>query len=292
MRKNKLGGSGKVLATGALAAAALAAPLKAKATTLDYVNTIIHNTEDMDPNKAGTQWRYDWEVKNLAGQHVDDDAVFQYNIQADLEERGMYGFESDGGLGPWSFVNGDTSFFEPNSPPQQGFPIYSGLTTTFYAYIDADDVLGNEWVGSYGLSNEGATQVVDVQVPVTRLQRTTKGIPFGWLYDQGIVTSGGSSAYEAGSLIDTDLDGFFNWEEYIADTGPNLSNSYFRVECSASELSWHSATGRTYTLRGTATLTNTFSVISNFTGIAGTLTYSDLLTDAFSYYRLNAKLTE
>jgi len=160
--RNKSSRLGKVLATGALAAVALAAPLKAKATTLDYVNTIIHNTEDMDSERVGVQWRYDWEVKNLVDQDWDEDAIWQYNIQADLESRGVYKTENTGA--DWNYVNGDTSIFEFETGI--GLPLYSGLKKTFSAYIDAEDFLGNESVGSYGLSNNGTTQVVDVQVPV------------------------------------------------------------------------------------------------------------------------------
>ena len=160
MRNKKFGGLGKVLATGALAAAALAAPLKVKATTLDYVNTIIHNTEDMDSEREGVQWRYDWEVKNDGGQDFYEDAIWKYTIQANLEERGMYGFENTGT--DWDYTNGNESFFAMGD----GFPLRPGGTKTYSAYIDADQVLGNEWVGSYGRSNNGDTQIVDVQVPI------------------------------------------------------------------------------------------------------------------------------
>ncbi len=63
----------------------------------------------------------------------------------------------------------------------------------------------------------------------------------------------------AGSLIDTDTDGLFNWEEYIADTGPKNSNSFFRVACTVSNISWHSVTGRVYEVFHAATLFDAFT---------------------------------
>ncbi len=166
MRNKKFGGLGKVLATGALAAVALAAPLKVKATTLDYVNTIIHNTEDMDSEREGVQWRYDWEVKNDGAGDWEPDSVWKYTIQANLEERGMYGMAIQDSFGDWSYNNGIEGYFQLDNSPPQAYPIYPEYTATFSAFIDADQVLGNEWVGSYGLSNNGDTQIVDVQVPI------------------------------------------------------------------------------------------------------------------------------
>ena len=154
-------GLGKVLATGALAAVALAAPFEGKATTIS-VDTVINNAQDMDLNKEGIQWRYDWAVLNdTPNSDWDNDSIWKYTIQANLEERGMYGFSNSGT--EWAYNNGDNSSWDLIGG---SYPLRPGNTKTYSAYIDANQVLGNEWVGSYGLSNNGDTQIVDVQVPI------------------------------------------------------------------------------------------------------------------------------
>jgi len=130
-------------------------------------------------------------------------------------------------------------------------------------------------------------------VPITRGMKTATGVTFGWLFDHGLVADNNRSAsYREAAEADSDGDGFTNGEEYIADTHPTQSNSFFAIEQTADTLRWHSATGRTYTLKGAARLTEGFSVISNYTGVAGTLTYSNVYSDGFGFYRLEARLSD
>lgn len=72
------------------------------------------------------------------------------------------------------------------------------------------------------------------------------GIPLDWLDLQGINVS------QHLNFEDNDLDGYNNWQEFIADTDPHNTNSTFRVERegapsgSAAWLTWHAVTGRAY----------------------------------------------
>jgi len=91
-------------------------------------------------------------------------------------------------------------------------------------------------------------------------------------------------------VADSDSDGFANWQEYIADSDPNSSNSFFRINVADSALSWHSATGRVYTVKGATNLTETFTFITNFTCIAGMLSYTNAITDGFRFYRVQVEL--
>jgi hypothetical protein len=141
---------------------------KAKATTLEYANTVISGGSyggdvDQDLTRDGIQLRYEWEVGNAGGQNYSQDSVWRYSIQSDLEAKGMYGFDNIDFPSGWDFASGSTSSFQIN---QNGEALPPGNYTTFFAYIDKDLVLGNEQVGSYGMSNEGQTNVVDVTVPI------------------------------------------------------------------------------------------------------------------------------
>jgi len=161
----------------------------------------------------------------------------------------------------------------------------------FFAYIDKSLVIGNEQAGSYGVSNEGQSNIENVQVPITRGMTNEKGVTFGWLKDHNLVDNTNSSAsYAAAALADSDSDGFANWQEYIADSDPNSSNSFFRITVADSALSWHSATGRIYTVKGATNLTDTFTFITSFTGVAGTFSYTNAGTDGFRFYRVQVEL--
>lgn len=98
------------------------------------------------------------------------------------------------------------------------------------------------------------------------------------------------ASYAAAALADSDSDGFANWQEYIADSDPNSSNSFFRITVADSALSWHSATGRVYTVKGATSITDTFTFITNFTGVAGTLAYTNARTGGFRFYLVQVEL--
>jgi len=267
---------------------AVLAPMAATATTLYYITTTITNDVDQDPNRDGVQKRYDWTVANLSGNWTND-AVWQYTIQANLESREMYGFTNSNGSAWSTHTNSDSFYWLAD---QVGNSLMRpGYIKTFSALIDQDQIIGNESVGSYGISNEGQTNPFDVTIPITRSQTSTNGTSFGWLKDHDLVADTNSSAsYAAAALADSDSDGFANGQEYIADSDPNSSNSFFRIIVADSALSWHSATGRVYTVKGATNLTETFTFITNFTGVAGTPAYTNAGADGFRFYRVHVEL--
>jgi hypothetical protein len=221
----------KMLATTAIAGLTLfGSPENAKATTLDFVTTAISGgsyggLEDQDPNRAGIQVRYDWTVRNQDGQDATQDTVWEYAIQANLQERGMYGFINSGSDWSTHSDNVNTSFYWL-ADLSGNVPIQPSYTKTFSAFIDKDKILGNEQIGSYGLSNNGKTNTKKVTAPITRDMTTTDGINFGWLYDNKLVVNTGSTeSYNASANLDSDGDGFSNGEEYITGTNPTNSNS-------------------------------------------------------------------
>ncbi|MBC8435319.1 hypothetical protein H8D91_02345 [archaeon] len=168
------------LKTGALISAgliALAGTLKADAGIIDYIDTTISGGSyggdlDQDLTREGIQLRYDWTVHNASDQNNTSDALFVYAIQDNLEAKGMYGFTNIGPGNTWDYINGSTSEFNMvgvlDTPP-----ILPGASRTFSAFIDEELAIDNETVKSYGLSNNGPTNLVDVTVPIP--EATTLG---------------------------------------------------------------------------------------------------------------------
>jgi len=259
----------------------------------EIATTISAYNVDMDDTRDGIQVRYDWAIKNLSppAESYTADAVFKYAVSANLDEKGMYGFSNESFVGgdSWTYTNGDDSSFDLATG---SYPIRLNVTRTFSALIDQNLIIGNEQVTSTAIANS-SIYFSDVTVPITRQMTTTNGVTFGWLKDHNLVDDTNSTAsYAAAALVDTDGDGFANWQEYVADSDPNSSNSFFRVTVSGSGMSWHSATGRVYTINDATNLTDTFTFITNFTGIAGTLSYTNAGTDDCVFYRLEATLSD
>ncbi len=72
------------------------------------------------------------------------------------------------------------------------------------------------------------------------------GTPEWWLADHGF-----TSDFDAAATNDDEPDGFFTWQEYIADTDPKDSNSYPRVDLVVTEgsdpvVTWPASAGRVY----------------------------------------------
>jgi len=266
---------------------ALAAPLRSDANPIiEWSNSVTQVNADGlgtfgdDPLDF---YRVGLRAENITNPSILDDKCWRLEYDADLEDRRAFNFID--AFDFWTFdANGvGHDYFNTTTALPPGF------ADTFYYDVLVKDVLGWETATVRMYANSGASNEFEADVPITRHQKTSKGIPFGWLYDQGIVTSGGSAAYESGSLIDSDLDGFFNWEEYIADTGPNLSNSYFQVNCTVSNISWHSATGRVYSVWWTTNLQQTFQPLE--TNIHWTTsTYTNTSSHSPTYYKINVEL--
>jgi hypothetical protein len=127
--------------------------------------------------------------------------------------------------------------------------------------------------------------VSGILVPITRLQKTSNGTSFGWLYDQGLVSNNNSSAsYEEAALADSDGDGISNGTEYITGTDPKQSNSVFCVQSAGMILSWPAVTGRVYEVLRADRLADAFTN-------AATVEYpTNTFSASAGFYRVNVRV--
>lgn len=128
-----------------------------------------------------------------------------------------------------------------------------------------------------------------ILVPITRQMKAANGVPFGMLYDLGLVADNNSRAsYEAASRIDSDGDGRFDWQEYIAGTIATNSASFFTVALSnATQLVWTPVPGREYGVATAAALDAQMHTLTN--GLtAGTFRIS--ATNPAAFYRVEVTL--
>jgi hypothetical protein len=219
---------------------------------------------------------------------MENGSYFLMNVNADLAGRGCIGLTNDWLNWTYEKTSADSGVFL--APTSGEWPLYPGTADNFYYTIPKDQVIGWESVSASMVANAGAVNFT-FQLPITCTQTSTNGTSFGWLKAHNLVADTNRSAsYAAAALADPDSDGFANWQEYIAASDPNSSNSFFRITVADSALSWHSATVRVYTVKGATNLTDTFTFITNFTGIAGTLSYTNAGTDGFRFYRVQAEL--
>ena len=101
----------------------------------------------------------------------------------------------------------------------------------------------------------------------------------GWLQSFTLLTDGSADA------LDSDGDGFTNWQEYRCGTAPTNAHSALRLLASAAgtnlTLSWPSAAGRSYFLDYSPDLSVTprfLPLATNLPGLPGTTTFT--LTNA------------
>jgi uncharacterized repeat protein (TIGR02543 family) len=90
-------------------------------------------------------------------------------------------------------------------------------------------------------------------------QTTSRGTPYPWLDQYGLVSGGN---YEAADLADTDVDGLAAWQEYVAGSTPTNHDSVFLAKIAVTNavrrVTWTPDLGgaRVYTVEGKAFLTN------------------------------------
>ncbi len=93
--------------------------------------------------------------------------------------------------------------------------------------------------------------------------------------------------------LDSDGDGLTDYEEYLAATDPTSSSSLFYVyhgssDPSTNTIRWVSAANRTYTIRHTTNLLNSFSVLeSEIDGTPPVNEYKHTVTTTPNFYRIN-----
>jgi len=122
-----------------------------------------------------------------------------------------------------------------------------------------------------------------VDVGAYEFQSPASMLPYVWLLQYGLPINGSAD------FADPDTDGLNDWQEWVAGTNPTNAASALRlVSISNSEsgttLRWSSVTNRTYWVEGTTNpASESFSLIAtNLTGLAGTLTYTNTNSSAFS----------
>ncbi|MFA7369386.1 MAG: hypothetical protein WC334_07055 [Kiritimatiellales bacterium] len=255
----------------------------------------VFGDTDQDLVRDGFQIKYSWAVCNNTGSFEPDDNLWKFTLEANLDSRGCYACINSGS--DWStYPDSVTDSFFWLADRAGNYPVFPSATKYFLAFIDLDMVIGNELVLCYGTSNNGQSLKTNATAPITRVQTTTNGVSFGWLYDHHLVPTNSfgevtnSADFEIAANLDANGNGLANWQEYIVDIDPNSSGSTFRVTVSESGLSWHSATGRVYTVKGATSLTDAFTFVTNFPGITGTLSYTTAGTDGFRFYRIQVEL--
>jgi hypothetical protein len=118
---------------------------------------------------------------------------------------------------------------------------------------------------------------VDQVAWVPDVQATTQGTPYSWLDLYGVVVNGD---YESADLADTDGDGLFAWQEYVAGTLPTNALSVFRSELLQANgqigLRWTpdltgAVPARVYSVYGASNLLDGFKATSATNLSAGTV---------------------
>jgi hypothetical protein len=118
-------------------------------------------------------------------------------------------------------------------------------------------------VSPVDLAMDGDKHVTGVFDPIL----VTNGVPQWWLVQYGLGTS------DEDALADQDVDGAFTWAEYMADTVPVESNSYFSVEQvgggPAVSVVVSSSAGRVYRLEAADSPSGTWFGVSGQVDMAG-----------------------
>ncbi len=118
---------------------------------------------------------------------------------------------------------------------------------------------------------------VDQVAWVPDVQATSQGTPYSWLDLYGLVVDGD---YESADLADTDGDGLFAWQEYVAGTLPTNALSVFRSELLQADgqigLRWTpdltgAVPARVYSVYGASNLLDGFKATSATNLSAGTV---------------------
>ena len=96
----------------------------------------------------------------------------------------------------------------------------------------------------------------------------SNGVTKRWMRENGLPET------NAATLLDSDSDGRFNWEEFEAGTGPNDNSSKFvveQVDLSGEQLTvyWQAVDGKTYALQHKADLTDPLwaPLLTNLLGV-------------------------
>lgn len=121
-----------------------------------------------------------------------------------------------------------------------------GVTTNFYLAATNYHYVGNVWTGAYGSALTGQVAIAE-EKPSTydfawsnivsdsdlfvsfAPHVATNGTPLYWMDGKGLGTNETYPTWDDVALWDKDGDGMLTWEEYVAGTHPDNSNSVLRI---------------------------------------------------------------
>jgi len=128
------------------------------------------------------------------------------------------------------------------------------------------------------------TMTAPTEIPVA----TTNGTPYIWLYELGY-----NSDWESADLEDLDSDGFFNWQEYVADTDPTNNLDYLELKISEGTLSFNGSSSCVYSISHCDTLNNrNWEILTNnIIGSGDVMSITLSLTNPANYFRITAERT-
>lgn len=131
------------------------------------------------------------------------------------------------------------------------------------------------------------------------LARTTQNVPHQWLADYGLLPEP-DQTWDQLAALDSDNNGFFNWEEFIADTNPTNAASFLAIGAVRPvdgdvTLQWAGMAGRSYTvLRRDDLLTGDWELASGVIICEenGPLYFSEPGIEHPRFYRIGVRRTE
>ena len=171
-----------------------------------------------------------------------------------------------------------------------------GTSITLQASCSAFRLFGG-WSGDV---SGGDTNSLSYQVTMDRTrtlvatfidQLATNNTPVWWLDMHYPGTNDSDNA----AMSDTDNDGMYAWQEYVAGTDPTNPASVFRLigvtlDGSGETISWYGVTGKTYAVYGSTNLTAGWlpsPLTSGVPGsIAGTNAFTQAQSNLFFFYRV------
>lgn len=235
----------------------------------------------------------------LSGSGMLDDLVISTNA-------GSYGaslpsvyvtFTGNGSVTPSGTVTlpaspGSTNFNILASTYYQIASVYTGIVAGA-----SNAIVTAQGAGNYDLVWSNIT--VDSTLFVNfEAQVATNNTPVYWMADKGLTTNGGyGTTWDAVALYDKDGDGMITWQEYVAGTHPDISNSVLKilsqtVSNGIPRLTWLSSTSAVapYVVQLSTNLPNAIwsNVAANVSATDGGTNVLDLPTPAAvpAFYRV------
>jgi len=260
MKKRSLS---KMLAIGAVSIAVLFGIFPSANATfvIDYSNSVTQVNADGQGtfgSDSNDYYQVSLWVYNDSD-HPSTETATNLIYNTDLETRGAYDIHD--GYNAWTFDSSPTGQDRYNFNGQNLVP---SANNTLDFKVKANDVLGWEKTEVYLDSNGGERATLEASIPIVRQMQSSNGASFGLLYDLSLVVNTNSTAsYQAASRIDSDVDGQYNWQEYIAGTQPNDPSSYFTVAITNNTtLIWDTIANREYQIMCTTNLTYAMQPLS------------------------------